>query len=120
MINLKNRILGRLEAMESGADISDSFPDDFTKQKQIQYTEEENKVNSQSGSGVIDSYVRYRIDLWDTVSTSELACQIDAALSSMGLVRTGCMDSNEARKKHKIMRYEGIVSEKTGNISAPR
>ncbi len=120
MINLKSRILDRLEEMESGADISDSFPDDFSKQRQIQYTEEENKVNSQSGRGAIDSYVRYRIDIWDTVSTSELACQTDAALSGIGLVRTGCMDSNEAVRKHKIMRYEGIVSESSGHISAPR
>ncbi|MCM1104933.1 MAG: hypothetical protein NC409_12605 [Clostridium sp.] len=120
MINLKSRILAQLESMGCGADISDSFPDDFSKKTQIQYTEEENRVNSQSGNGAINSYVRYRIDIWDTVSTSELACQTDAALSSMGLVRTGCMDNNETARKHKIMRYEGIVSEGSGHISAPR
>lgn len=120
MTNLKSRILARLDAMGSGADISDSFPDDFSGQRQIQYTEEENKANNLSGSGVIDSYVRYRIDIWDTVSTSELACKIDEALSGIGLVRTGCMDSNEVARKHKIMRYEGIVSESSGHISAPR
>lgn len=125
MVNLKGKILEVLEkAVEQAgitAEITDSFPDDFTMDTQFQYTEEQNKPQSLSGTKCINSYVRYRIDIWNPRSTSELAVLVDKALNGeIGLVRSDCMDDNGNSKKHKIMRYEGIVNENDGRVYSPR
>ncbi|NBK93021.1 hypothetical protein D5278_13710 [bacterium 1XD21-13] len=121
MINIKEQIARRLETIVPEKDVSDSFPDDFTGDTQIQYTEEENKSRDMSGNKVITSYIRYRIDIWNKRSTSALACAVDEKLNGeLGLIRTGCMDANESQRKHKIMRFEGIVEEETGRITSPR
>lgn len=119
MINLKDRILGELEQID-GAEVSDSYPEDFLTETQIQYTEEENKADQTAGNKVIASRVRYRIDIWDKKSTSLLSVMVDNRMNGqLGLVRVHCSDSNEPGCKHKIMRYEGIVYEKDGRIVAP-
>ncbi|MBD5497451.1 MAG: hypothetical protein HDR11_06760 [Lachnospiraceae bacterium] len=119
MIHLKDRILGELEQI-AGADISDSYPEDFSTETQIQYTEEENKADQMAGNKVAASRVRYRIDIWDKRSTSALAGMVDDRLNgNLGLTRTHCSDSNEPGRKHKIMRYEGIVYEKDGRVVSP-
>jgi hypothetical protein len=121
MVNIKGLISEKLEGIAPEGDVSDSFPDDWSKETQIQYTEEENKAQDMSGTKVITSYVRYRIDIWNSKSTSTLAQSVDDRLNGeLGLVRTGCNDSNEVQRKHKIMRYEGIVDEATGKIFSPR
>ena len=62
MINLKGKISDELEKMVAeqnvGADVSDSFPDDWTKETQIQYTEEQNRAYEISGNKCVSSYVR--------------------------------------------------------------
>lgn len=119
MINLKDKVLEELEKIPA-ADPSDSFPEDFSGDTQIQYTEEENKAYEVSGNKVIASLVRYRIDIWDKKSTSGLACKVDDCLNgNLGLSRTHCSDNNEPGRKHKIMRYEGIVYENGGRIASP-
>jgi hypothetical protein len=36
---------------------------------------------------------------------------VDKAIAALGLVRTACMDAPEpGALKHKVMRYEGIIS----------
>lgn len=120
MINLKGRILELLEKIAGCENVSDSFPDDFTAETQIQYTEEENKAYEMSGNRVCSSYVRYRIDIWNKKSTSALACAVDEKMNAeLGLKRTSCADNNETQRKHKIMRYEGIVYENDGRIVSP-
>ncbi len=112
MINIKPKILDCLEAVFPNVDISDSYPEDFEKQTQITYTEEQNKAHDMSGNKVITSYVRYRIDIWDKESASDIACIIDKELNEkIGLVRTDCMDNNEIGRRHKIMRFEGVLEE---------
>lgn len=124
MINLKGKILDELEAMIAEqnvvADVSDSFPDDWTKETQIQYTEEQNRAYEISGNKCVSSYVRFRIDIWNTKNTSSLAGWVDEKMNGvLGLKRTDCIDNNELKRKHKIMRYEGIVYEATGRVCAP-
>lgn len=118
MINLKDKVLEELEKIPK-VDPSDSFPEDFTGDTQIQYTEEENKAYEVSGCKIISSLVRYRIDIWDKKSTSWLACMVDDCLNgNLGLLRTHCSDNNEPGRKHKIMRYEAIIYE-SGRIVSP-
>ena len=125
MVNLKGKILKALEkaVAEDGikAEISDSFPDDFSKDTQIQYTEEQNKAHETSGNKCMTSYVRYRIDIWNKRSTSDLAVLVDKAMNGeLGLTRSDCTDDNSNHMKHKIMRYEGIVDERNEKIYSPR
>ncbi|MDD3415484.1 MAG: hypothetical protein PHY47_15990 [Lachnospiraceae bacterium] len=118
MINIKGKVMELMEAI--CPDASDSFPDDFSKDTQIQYTEEENRAQDTSGNRVITSYIRYKIDIWNKKSTSDLACAVDEKINGvLGLKRTGCTDSNEPGRKHKVMRYEGIIVESNGNILSP-
>jgi len=118
MKNIKKEVLELLEPI--CGDASDSFPEDFSKDTQLQYTEEENRAQDTSGNRVINSYIRYRIDIWNKKSTTELACAVDEAMNGkLGLKRTGCTDSNEPGRKHKIMRYEGIISESDGKMYSP-
>lgn len=124
MINLKSKILKELEAMAAAegmkADVSDSYPDDWTKDTQIQYTEEENKAYDTTGNKCINSYVRFRIDIWNRKNTSSLAVLVDEKMNGvLGLKRTGCADDNTTVQKHKIMRYEGIVYENDGRVCSP-
>ena len=96
MINIKRLVMEELEKI--CPDATDSFPDDFTSETQIQYTEEENKAQDVSGNKVITSYVRYRIDIWNQKSTSDLACAVDEKMNGvLGLMRIGCSDNNEPR-----------------------
>lgn len=124
MINLKGKILDELENMISEnnieADVSDSYPDDWTKETQIQYTEEQNRANDTSGNKCINSYIRFRIDIWNKKNTSMLACMVDEKMNGViGLKRTDCTDNNEPTKKHKVMRYEGIIYESDGRVCSP-
>lgn len=124
MINLKGKISDELESMVSekniDADVSDSFPDDWTKETQIQYTEEQNRAYELSGNKCVSSYVRFRIDIWNNKNTSSLAGWVDEKMNGvLGLKRTDCTDNNETKRKHKIMRYEGIIYEATSRVCSP-
>ena len=119
MINIKRLVMEELEKI--CPDATDSFPDDFTSETQIQYTEEENKAQDVSGNKVITSYVRYRIDIWNQKSTSDLACAVDEKMNGvLGLMRIGCSDNNKPGRKHKIMRYEGVITEKDKKVFAAK
>ena len=38
----------------------------------------------------------------------------------LGLMRIGCSDNNEPGRKHKIMRYEGVITEKDKKVFAAK
>ncbi len=119
MINVKDEIFAALNWQFDN--VSDQYPEDFVKLPAIQYIEEENKVleHTFSGKQVKEdkSQLRYRIDIWDTKSTSPTAVTVDDVLSNLGLVRTQCMDSpSESGIRHKIMRYEGIIDNDTKQV----
>lgn len=115
MINVKELVYAKLKIILP--EVSDAFPADWETPLQIQYTEEENKSHERAGNVTTKSYVRYKVDVWSATSTTDIAIQVDTALSEeLGLTRTACYDMNEAERKHKVMRYEGIVAEKSGKI----
>ncbi len=111
MINVKDKIYASLSSAFDN--VSDAYPNDWGKLPAIQYMEEDNHVHTWTSEQEELSYVRYRIDVWDTISTSEAALKVDQKLSSLGLKRTLCQDVDDpSHLKHKVMRYEAILEPK--------
>lgn len=116
MKNIKDLVYEALA--EKFGNVTDSYPSDWANLPAVQITEEENKEYEHT-TKEDKSYVRYRVDIWDTKSTSESAVLVNKALGSnigedgiqegIGLIRTGCSDNNEPTMKHKAMRFEGII-----------
>ena len=102
MINVKPQIYEALCRGCPGADISDEYPE------VEQWTDDK------------EQYARltYRIDCWDMGSTSEIAAQVDAAMASLGLLRTYARDIKPGpeKAKHKQMRYECIIDVVTEDV----
>ncbi len=108
MKNVKDEVYDAL--LKVTGNVSDAYPKDWAKFPAIQYAEEDNSVFERTGNKEDKAKVRYRIDIWDNKSTSETALAVDAAVSALGLVRTGCTDvPDPSGLKHKQMRYEGII-----------
>lgn len=108
MINVKDIIYEDLANVLSN--VSDSYPQQWTNLPAVQYVEEENKVEEYTDNMEQLSYIRYRIDIWDTKSTSATACAIDAVMSGRGFLRISCSDvPDPSGLKHKQMRYEAII-----------
>lgn len=108
MKNVKDEVYEALRKVNEYA--SDLYPSDWACLPAVQFTEEENKVRERVEDRERMAYVRYRIDIWNGRSTSETALAVDAAVSALGLVRTGCSDvPDPSGLRHKQMRYEGII-----------
>lgn len=108
MINVKDQIYEAIKNLTEN--VGDSYPRDWGTLPAIQYCEEENKVYECTDDKEQSSYIRYRFDVWNNVSTSEMAVQIDECVSKLGLKRTQCTDVEDpSGLKHKQMRYEGII-----------
>lgn len=113
MINIKDQIYSALSEKLAGANVTDTYPKNWTVLPAVQYVEEENKVAEYTDKED-KSYCRYRIDIWDNKSTSGTALQVDAALSVLGLKRIQCTDVDDpSGMKHKLMRYEMIIDVET-------
>lgn len=109
MKNVKDQVSAALN--EVFENVSDQYPKDWEGLPAVQYSEEDNKVYERTDNKEDKAYVRYRIDIWNNRSTSEAALKADEAISKLGLVRTLCQDiSDPSGLKHKLMRYEGIIS----------
>lgn len=112
MINVKDQIYDALCGISEN--ISDVYPQTWAKLPAIQYTEEDNSVYTKTDEAEQLANLRYRIDIWDTKSTSQTALAVDNAISELGLVRTVCQDAADSTgMRHKIMRYEGIIDVNT-------
>lgn len=108
MKNVKDEVYKALLTVTDN--VSDVYPKEWANFPAIQYTEEDNSVFERTGNQEDKARVRYRIDVWDNHSTSEVALAIDKAVSDLGLVRTSCADTPDpSGLKHKQMRYEGII-----------
>ena len=108
MRNVKDEVYAALLTVSNN--VSDTYPKEFAVFPAIQYTEEDNSVFERTDNKEDKAKVRYRIDIWDGKSTSKATLDVDAALSSLGLVRTGCADTPDpSGLKHKQMRYEGVI-----------
>ena len=109
MKNLKDQVYAAL--LEVTKNVSDVYPKDWADFPTIQYVEEDNSVYERTDNEEQSASVAYKIDIWDNKSTSETALAVDKAISALGLVRTFCRDQPDpSGLKHKIMRYEGIVT----------
>jgi hypothetical protein len=108
MINVKDQVYAAIKDVSTN--VSDGYPTDWSVFPAIQYVEEDNKVVEFTDGKEQKAYVRYKIDIWNTGSTSATALQIDKAIAALGLRRTACGDvTDTSNYKHKLMRYEGII-----------
>lgn len=108
MINIKPLILKELKKISEN--VNDTYPSDWSTFPVIQYVEEDNKTHTKTDDKEQLTYIRYKIDIWNNRSTSDIAIAVDEVLSSLGLIRIQCLDTPEPNQlKHKVMRYEGII-----------
>ncbi len=87
MKNVKDEVFAALQAVCDN--VSDVYPTSWVDLPAIQYTEEENRVYERTANKEDKASVRYRIDIWNSGSTSGMAQAVDAAIAALGLVRTG-------------------------------
>lgn len=108
MINVKDQVY---EALQGAAEnVSDIYPTDWAQLPAVQYTEEANNVVTKTDEEEQYAYLRYRIDIWDRLSTSQTALAVDAAIAPLGLTRIECADvPDPSGMRHKQMRYEGTI-----------
>ena len=115
MINVKDEVYAALAAIFDN--VSDAYPRDWGTLPAVQCAEEENKVVEYTDMKEQKAYVRYRIDLWDSRSTSAAAVKADKAVSALGLLRTQCMYIDDpSGHKHKQMRYEMVIDVETRQV----
>lgn len=80
----------------------------------IQFLEEENIPQEITDDTERMSYIRYKVDIWDKVSTTAAALQVNAVFAGLGLNRSSSVDVPEqSYLKHKMMRFEGVVDHDT-------
>lgn len=112
MINVKDKVYSALT--KAFPNVTDAYPGNWKELPAIQYMEEDNHVHTWTSEQEELSYVRYRIDIWNNTSTSDIALKVDDELSKLGLKRTLCQDIDDpSHLKHKVMRYEAILEQKT-------
>lgn len=115
MINVKDQVYTAL--LNVTDNVSDIYPQTWAKLPAIQYTEEDNSVYTKTDEVEQLANLRYRIDIWDTASTSLTALAVDEHVSALGLVRTQCQDvADPSGLRHKVMRYEGIIDVNTETV----
>lgn len=115
MINVKDQVY---EALSNVFDnVSDFYPLSWENLPIVQYTEEANNVMTKTDDEEKYAQLRYRIDIWNTGSTSQLAVDVDNALKVLGLTRVECADvPDPSNHRHKQMRYEGIIDVNTQQV----
>ena len=110
MINVKDKVYQALCGIDADLSVSDVYPSDWSKTYAVQYMEEANNVYSWVNNEEELAELSYVIYAWSNQSLSQLACDIDTALSALGLKRTSCTDANDpSGRRHKVMRYEGVI-----------
>lgn len=108
MINVKDVVYKEL--LKVCENTSDSYPQNFSNLPAVQYVEEENRVEEFTDDKEQTSYIRFRIDIWDNKSTSQIAVDIDDVMSALGFLRTSCADvPDPSALKHKQIRYEALI-----------
>ena len=118
MINVKDQVYSALLGVTDN--VSDLYPRDPAEFPAIQYTEEANNVVTKTDNKEQHAQLRYRIDIWSNGSTSNLALQVDEALTPLGLTRTQCEDvPDPSNYRHKQMRYEGVIDVNTEQVYWP-
>lgn len=118
MKNVKDQIFSALSKVLDN--VSDQYPGSWEKLPAVQFTEEENRVYERTDNKEDKAYVRFRVDIWNNKSTSEVALLVDTVIFKLGLVRIACQDVPEPTAwKHKMMRYEGVIDMDTETVYWP-
>ena len=108
MINVKDQVYDAIQGITEN--VGDEYPKNWGTLPAIQYTEEDNSVAEWVDGKESKAHLLYKIDIWHDQSTSQTAMEVDAAVSKLGLKRIACGDvADPSGKKHKVMRYEGII-----------
>lgn len=108
MINIKPVIFKELQKVADN--VTDTYPDDWENFPVVIFLEEQNKPGEWFDDEEKKSNIRYKVDIFDKDSTSNLAVEIDKIFASLGLRRTDCQDvPDPSHLRHKLMRFEGIV-----------
>lgn len=115
MINIKPIIKGELN--KKFTNINETNPLDWESFPVIQYIEEENKTYVKADDKEQESYIIYKIDIWNNESTSDIAVAVDEVFSILGFKRIKCIDTLDHQKlEHKVMRFEAIIDVNNNRI----
>lgn len=108
MINLKPTIAKLLKTKFTN--VNDCYPSDWATFPVVQYVEEDNSTFEKTDDKEQKAYIRYKIDIWNTRSTSEATMAVDTLISNLGFNRISCIDVPDASGlRHKVMRYEAVI-----------
>lgn len=112
MINIKPLIYKELQKVADN--VTDTYPDDWENVPVVIFLEEQNKPGDWYDDKEKKSHIRYKVDIFDKDSTSDLSVKINEIFASLGLRRTDCQDvPDPSHLRHKLMRFEGIVDLKS-------
>lgn len=116
MIGYKALIYQRLS--DTFEDVSDEYPADWKHGTTVQLTEEQNRVyESDSTTGEVKSFLRYRIDIYSDGNTTDHAVSVDKIMAGIGFKRVDCVDQPAMPGfHHKMMRYEAIADDEDGTL----
>lgn len=115
MINIKPLIYQELSKLT--ANVTDTYPDDWETFPVVIFLEEQNKPFDYYDDKEQKSEIRYKIDVFDKASTSDLSVKINEVFAKLGLKRLDATDVPEPNHlKHKVMRFEGIVDINTEQV----
>ena len=115
MINVKPTIETTLKSVVDN--VSECYPEEWSILPIVQYIEEDNYSYIETDDAEQLSYIKYRVDIWDDKTISEIAVNIDKELSKLGLIRIESTDDiKQSTIRHKIMRFEGLIDVNTKKI----
>lgn len=115
MINVKPTIEATLKSVVDN--VSECYPEELSILPIVQYIEEDNYSSIQTDNEEQLSYIKYRVDIWDDKTISEIAINIDKELSKLGLIRVESIDDiKQSNIRHKTMRFEGLIDVNTRKI----
>lgn len=106
MINIKTDVYKAL--CELGVNVVPEYPDTWEVFPSIVYVEENNYVlDNDIQLQPVREYIRYKIDIFNNKSTTNLAISINEKMSELGFSRIACMDVADPNKiQHKLLRFE--------------
>ena len=112
MINIKPLIYKELQKVADN--VTDTYPSDWETFPVVIFLEEQNKPGDWFDDKEQKSYVRYKVDIFDNESTTDLSIKINEIFAMSGSKRTESQYMPDpSHLRHKIMRFEGIIDPKT-------